>query len=276
DMKEFLLNVGPTVEPVSVEDYDGIPVVVSSESEESECEEIFATDVATSDWEDLLPQTESKDENFEVWVQDLVDWAKTKLSRHGCTAHALQLVVRECLKKNPRATEILHYIQKLIVFFNSTYWNQRLKKLTKKSLIKMGDTRWNGFLLALQRILEEGFIANINQVLEEAKKGKTGKRRSTIPDMISPETEEDMIELASLLTPFLKLTNALQADEVTSSRVIPGLIGVYKEVAAQNPVKPYMKILRSSLCLTLVERFGAAQEFNPSKKGAKKHLLKQN
>ncbi|CAG7828955.1 unnamed protein product, partial [Allacma fusca] len=25
DMKEFLLNVGPTVEPVSVEDYDGIP-----------------------------------------------------------------------------------------------------------------------------------------------------------------------------------------------------------------------------------------------------------
>ncbi|CAG7825123.1 unnamed protein product, partial [Allacma fusca] len=260
DMKEFTQEGAEEVDVSCADDES------SDESEEIENNVVFSTDINPSDWEDMeneIPQLEDGDDNLADFVKDLVDWSETKMRRHGCTAHALQLVVRECLRKNPRASEIMRYVQQLIAFFNSTYWNQRLKSLANKGLIKIGDTRWNGFLLALQRILEEGFITKVNAVLEEAKQGKA---RSRVPDLITPDLEQDMVELASLLTPFLQLTHTLQSDEVTSSQVIPGLIGIYKQVASTACVKDYMNALRASLCLSLVERFGASLQFNQKSK----------
>ncbi|CAG7716781.1 unnamed protein product [Allacma fusca] len=97
----------------------------------------------------------------------------------------------------------------------------------------------------------------------------------SIPDLISPEFENDILHLSKLLTPFLDLTNELQAEGVTSSRVILGIITLYKQVAAVVAEEgSYIRALRTSLCLTIYERFGSDQQLNYAGKGAKKCLRK--
>ncbi|CAG7715943.1 unnamed protein product [Allacma fusca] len=95
---------------------------------------------------------------------------------------------------------------------------------------------------------------------------------NSTPDLISPEMEKDLFNLSKLLTPFLDLTNELQSGGVTSSMVILGVITLYKQMASVNCDEGYMKALKTSLCLTITERFGAQQQFNYGGKGAKKFV----
>lgn len=80
-------------------------------------------------------------------------------------------------------------------------------------------------------------MTHLNAVILEAKADKSGKRKMSPPDLISPELEKQLKELSMLLTPFLKLSNVLQADGVTSSKVIPGIIGLYKGKAVLEVVR---------------------------------------
>ncbi|CAG7734603.1 unnamed protein product, partial [Allacma fusca] len=117
-----------------------------------------------------------------------------------------------------------------------------------------------------------GFVQSINSVLQEAH--DTSKRRSNIPELISPALEKELLELSQLLTPFHTLTMELQSDSITSSLVILGIITLYKKVAGINCTTDYMKALKSSLCLTITERFGAQEQFHYSGRGARKNLLR--
>ena len=47
----------------------------------------------------------------------------------------------------------------------------------------------------------------------------------------------------------------------------------FVEIAACDVKFPYMRALRSSLCLTISERFGSAVEYNYGGRGSGKHLL---
>ncbi|CAG7815941.1 unnamed protein product, partial [Allacma fusca] len=67
--------------------------------------EIFATDCVEDEAIEFVRDNQLDNDAFQLddLAGDLEYWSKTKLKRHGCTAHALQLVVKECLKKNPKA-----------------------------------------------------------------------------------------------------------------------------------------------------------------------------
>ncbi|CAG7644655.1 unnamed protein product [Allacma fusca] len=200
-------------------------------------------------------------------------WASRDLIRLGCVSHALQLVIKECLSKNPQCKEIQAQLDHLTAFFNrSNQWHVKLIKKAKKGLIKVGDTRWNSFLLAVDRILDNDFVVNLNSVLEEAHTMNTG--RAAVPDLITPEREIELRDICELLTPFLKLTKQLEGDGVTSSLVILGIITLYKQVAAVECKTEYMRAFKTSLCLTLTERFGAKEQFHYAGRGAKKNLLR--
>ncbi|CAG7828327.1 unnamed protein product, partial [Allacma fusca] len=88
DMKEFTLEVAEEVDVSCADEESG------DESEEIENNEVFSTDINPSDWEYMeneISQLEDGDDNLADFVKDLVDWSETKMRRHGCTAHALQL-----------------------------------------------------------------------------------------------------------------------------------------------------------------------------------------
>ncbi|CAG7725421.1 unnamed protein product [Allacma fusca] len=223
---------------------------------------------------DYIPD-EMDDIEFEDHGEELVAdtslWSSTEIVRLGCVNHAIQLVVKESLSKNPCAVEVQSQLDKLLAFFNrSNFWHRRLVKKTGKGVVKIGYTRWNGFLLSLARLLEPGFIAKLNEVIQEAHGSTKGKGK--IPDMISPEREVEMMELSYLLTPFFNLTKELEGDNVTSSLVILGIITLYKKVAATQCTMGYMKALKSSLCLLIAERFGAKEQYFYSGRGARKNL----
>ncbi|CAG7828424.1 unnamed protein product, partial [Allacma fusca] len=120
----------------------------------------------------------------------------------------------------------------------------------------------------------ENFVSHVNAVLESAHLERRNGRSTIAPDLISPDLEKDLLVLSKLLTPFLDLTNELQQEGVTSSLVILGVITLYKQVAAVDCEEGYMKALKSSLCLTITERFAAPEQFNYSGRGAKKCLMK--
>ncbi|CAG7828494.1 unnamed protein product [Allacma fusca] len=113
-----------------------------------DCREFDENEIPTEDSPAMTDECESI-------YSDICQWSNEKLIRLGCINHALQLVIKECLKKNPRSTEIIAYLKKLTTFFStSPYWHSKLVELTKKGLIKIGDTRWNGILFSLKRLLE--------------------------------------------------------------------------------------------------------------------------
>ncbi|CAG7732060.1 unnamed protein product, partial [Allacma fusca] len=232
---------------------DELEDVMLSDSNDED-DEINWENYRTLDLEDTIDvPRDNMDEQCEDIFEDICDWTQTKLIQLGCITHALELVIKECIRKNPRCSEIIAYMNRLTTFFSkSPYWHGKLVETSKIGLIKIGDTRWNGILLALKRLLRENFIHQINTVLEQPK--CTAGRRTGIPDLISPELEADLGIMSELLTPFLDLTNDLQGEGVTSSRAILGIITCYKKVASVN-CDEYMRALRGSLCLALSARF---------------------
>ncbi|CAG7827531.1 unnamed protein product [Allacma fusca] len=126
------------------------------EEENNEDDDIHWEDYREYNEDEIqMESTESMEAECDAIYEDICDWSKETLIRLGCVTHALQLVIKECLKKNPRSQEIISYINKLTAFFSmSTYWHSQLVEMTKKGIIKIGDTRWNGLLFALKRLLE--------------------------------------------------------------------------------------------------------------------------
>jgi len=79
----------------------------------------------------------------------------SSFTRLGCTAHALQLVVKECLKKCSAATKIQNIIARLVKFFKkSNHWSNKLLRKTKLQLIRPGATRWSSLFYAMSRLLK--------------------------------------------------------------------------------------------------------------------------
>ena len=70
----------------------------------------------------------------------------------------------------------------------------------------------------------------LNQVLVSAKEKKAAMEVSGAkpPDPIQPKTEEELKEMATLLSPFIVATNKLQAGGVTASLVLGAIISLYR------------------------------------------------
>ncbi|CAG7826877.1 unnamed protein product [Allacma fusca] len=126
---------------------------ICSDDEDSDSIDLSRShEIATEDEIEVMFGTEDADDQL---VDEASKWASKDIVRLGCVNHAIQLVVKECLLKNPTAVSIQSKMDKLVAFFNrSNYWHKKLVKRTTKGLIKIGDTRWNGFLHSLCRLLE--------------------------------------------------------------------------------------------------------------------------
>ena len=75
------------------------------------------------------------------------------IQRIPCSAHLMQLAVKDSLKKNVWAKKIEQIVRKLTSFFNkSTSHTNKLKKLAGVKLVKIGETRWNSLYHAIKRI----------------------------------------------------------------------------------------------------------------------------
>ncbi|CAG7820773.1 unnamed protein product, partial [Allacma fusca] len=66
------------------------------------------------EYEISVERSESVEAEYDVIYEDICDWSKEKLPRLTCLTQALQLVIKECLKKNPRRQENISYTNKLI------------------------------------------------------------------------------------------------------------------------------------------------------------------
>lgn len=72
-------------------------------------------------------------------------------------------------------------------------------------------------------------VKSVNQILIEARgKARTGKQRQGIPSEIYPEISVQIQALKKILEPIAMFTDEVQADTVTSSLVIVGVINVIK------------------------------------------------
>jgi hypothetical protein len=144
--------------------FDGDDEDVDSSANESEDEDMPDTEVRDLGLE--IPRGEIQDEVListlggpnqahETATTSLREWSNADFSRLGCTAHALQLVLKDTIQKSGAALAISDYIGKLVTFFHkSSYWNSRLVKKTKLAILRPGTTRWNSTIFAMQRILQ--------------------------------------------------------------------------------------------------------------------------
>lgn len=75
--------------------------------------------------------------------------------RISCSAHTLQLVIKDVMRKGGRPTEVLECAYKIVKYFmRSSYWRKRLKKVVGKVLIKPAATRWNYTYYVLERLCQ--------------------------------------------------------------------------------------------------------------------------
>jgi len=103
-------------------------------------------------------------------------------------------------------------------------------------------TRWNSALLMMRRLVEENVWRAASLILVKARNAGSG----SVPRLSA--TRAQITDLVSLLDMFEEATNSLQADTVTSSMVIPAILGVDRMLAAcDTQYNTFRLQLRSAL-----------------------------
>ncbi|CAG7826673.1 unnamed protein product, partial [Allacma fusca] len=207
----------------------------TAEDHDSSSEEDSAVNEPSSMTEDIILycETDSEDEqtNAEIDVESSSNLADKlaevfdKTDGHlRCTAHQLQLAINKALEDRDAET-FLVYINSVIHFFNNnTVYLAKLRKLSGKGLLRKATTRWNYWVDALNRIVEEPVFDAIKLLLENANSTFKGEKRKKLPRVITKSDFKKVKEMVAILKPFAQLTDELQGDGVTSSILIPSLV----------------------------------------------------
>ena len=172
-------------------------------------------------------------------------------SRHlPCCAHTLQLVVKDALKSDEVARNIIQEANSVVTFFRrSLFWNEELKKSSGGlTLLAAVPTRWNSSYTMLKRLAQDDVWKAVTDTLSRARAARPSITK--VPRLVTSKSQ--VTELISLLEPFDEATLALQGDGVTASLVVPAMLGLDAELAS---CKTQLIQLRQSLRLCLKERF---------------------
>jgi len=166
--------------------------------------------------------------------------------RLPCTVHTLQLVVKDAVQQTPVVDRMIKDASAVISFFHrSLHWGCELKKATGGlSLLAAVQTRWNSNLIMLRRLVQENVWRAVVDVLARA---KNMQGAGHVPRLSS--TRSQVEELVSVLEPFEEATNILQGDGITSSVVIPAILGIDTSLAenTSSAFNTFKLQLRSSL-----------------------------
>jgi hypothetical protein len=127
---------------IMIEDIEPNPTLQNETEDEYEINEVTG-------------QTDDQDVDFDAFVCEVDDnW-----NRKRCLCHILNLVVKGAIKTTPSAQLALDKVKSVTSFFRkSNLIHERLKKKTNNVGLRAPvDTRWNSWLLCIERILEVCF-----------------------------------------------------------------------------------------------------------------------
>jgi len=188
--------------------------------------------------------------------QDLLDYVD--MSSHSaylpCSAHHFQLVLKDGFKLDKTYEELLKRVTTMVGKSkkNSTVAEQ-LRAL-EKHLCKNNLTRWNSILFLVRSILKINAI-ELQQIRNNLPT-KTKQQRATKELFRLTQIDREMLsELRDLLVCFEFVTNELQTNEISISRVYPCYWYLQKHLNTDLDKYKYTKNLRKELFSSLERRF---------------------
>lgn len=202
---------------------------------------------------------QSTSEDDVEFMEDIVTGSQLSTTgRLSCTAHTLQLVIKDALSRSSDAEKVIKEANSVVVFFKrSLYWCGQLKLVSgDKCLVAAVPTRWNSSYLMLKRLAEEVTWKAVSDTLNRARKeAKGSKNQAAVPRLSVSRMQ--VLDLLRLLDPFYEATQSLQGDGVTSSLVIPAIMGIDDLLRSYKSQYVEFTSLQPSLRLSLFQRFQA-------------------
>ncbi|CAG7722947.1 unnamed protein product, partial [Allacma fusca] len=234
----------------------------------------------TDQWEDMeefsdcedSDNTDIEDKILSDVITELQKFKKSSLTKLPCFCHLLQLVIKDSILSNTSVKELVKSVKTLKSFFhNSPFWYSKLKAIAGKGLVNQADTRWNTVQSVMERLIDPKVREALDTVLRETMATKTPCKVS-----FSCLDYNKMEIMSNLLSPLTEATNALQANHVTSSLVIPVLTGAYKAILDVNVEGDAdMQELKQALLSSMQDRFGLTIS-NPTEKSKKRTIVRQS
>ncbi|XP_044208440.1 v-myb avian myeloblastosis viral oncogene homolog-like 2a isoform X1 [Thunnus albacares] len=148
-------------------------------------------------------------------------------TRTTCIAKTLQLVIKEALKNSRVVENLLSQAHNVVAFFRSSaYWSEVLLKECSVSLCpSSSNCRWNSMMVSLRRMVQESTWSAIMTLLAQAR--IEANDTASTPPLVMVKREQ-VIDILGLLEPFQEALQVLQGNGVTTSFIIPSLIGLDK------------------------------------------------
>lgn len=168
-------------------------------------------------------------------------------TRITCTAKKLQLVIKEALKNSRVVENLLSQVHNVVAFFRSSaYWSEVLLKECSVSLCpSSSNCRWNSMMVSLRRMVQESTWSAIMTLLAQAR--IEANDTASTPPLVMVKREQ-VIDILGLLEPFQEALQVLQGNGVTTSFIIPSLIGLDKTLeSCVTNYSHFSKALRTGL-----------------------------
>lgn len=185
---------------------------------------------------------------------ELVDFLDDRLQVNGfseillgthltCVSGLLQSVLKEALKSCRSADHILSQLRNVVLFFHhNPIWDELLRRQFGFSLAGPSSHTsytWNSTFASIRELTSESAWDAVMTLLAQA----------DTPDVPALSLDrQQAVDIIVLLEPFEEAVQVLQGDGVTTSLVIPSIIGIDRTLAAKptNHVL-FCRALRSSL-----------------------------
>ena len=178
-----------------------------------------------------------------------------ELSYIPCAAHNIQLVIKDGLTLDETYTKLIDRVSTDIVSKSkcSTTIAEELREFNKK-LCKKNLTRWNSTLFMIRSVLNLSpaeFSSIRNKLPTKTDKQRTSKKNFSISG-----TDRKMLEeLKTILEMFEFVTDELQGDGVTISKVYPCINYLKTNLTKNFESCEYTENIRLELLNSLNKRF---------------------
>lgn len=190
----------------------------------------------------------------EVWCDADTEDIEEVLSRnkaatwHSCFAHSLQLVIGDGIKLTSTVSAAIAKCSGLSTkLHSSTILKEAFERKfgSRASIPSDVCTRWNSKFRQVNSVLKLSYLP-LNNVL-----------RDHAPNLAFTVKEwSQLTELATILNPFAEATDYTQGDRiVTSSYVVPCLLGLYSHASTMVETSKYLRQFSAALRDSLLSRF---------------------
>ncbi|XP_043218614.1 E3 SUMO-protein ligase ZBED1-like isoform X1 [Amphibalanus amphitrite] len=207
----------------------------------------FRVGFPVADVEDEDEEADNDDDELEATDLGAVEGLNIPV-RTACAAHTLQLVVKDGIRECGHGI-VSKALTRLNAFIGAARKSSRAMELLSQanaSLQSANATRWSSQLRAVRSYLD--LSPEVSQRLEslDILRGKAplGGEKTTLK------------EVAEVLAPFEVATNVLQGEKVvTSSHVIPVIIGLKTSLLSGEELTTAVRSLQQNLLSSLIRRF---------------------